>query len=234
MNDALSEADLREILTPEEYAKAVAPLVEPGGQGSPEWLKERCGHVTCSRFVDVLDFTKASKEGAKRAAYRKEVAIERITGQWIEHYVSRPMRDGIEREPDAKMAYEARTGRLLLDSGFRKHPTLAWVGGSPDALIVPGGGIEIKCPLPTTHVDTLVDGMDPDHLPQVQGLMWLHDAQWWDFCSYCPVFEEPLRTYIQRIPRDDAYIAALETSVRTFLAEVAALVERLTRKSADR
>lgn len=224
-----SDEDIRGLLTPEELAAANRPVIEEGAQGSIAWLKERCGYVTASRFKDVMDFTKAGKESAKRAGYRKQVIIERITGKPLDHFVSGPMLDGIEREPMAKMAYEARTGRMLRDYAFKKHPTLAWVGGSPDALIGEFGGFECKCPTAPTHLDTLLNGMDADeHMPQVQGLIWLFDADWWDFISYCPVFDEPLRTYIQRIPRDEVYIAAIEERVVTFLAEVDAQIAALT------
>ena len=228
MSADLTDADIREALGSSPDGQR-SPL--PGEQGSAEFFAARRGFITGSRFKDVMDFNKGTpakdgkpakpgKESAKRAAYRAEVVIERITGRSIDHYVSGPMRDGIDREPLAKMAYEARTGRMLTDHGFRRHPTLPMVGGSPDALIGDDGGLEIKCPTPTTHLDTLLNGMDAEHIPQVQGYIWIFGAQWWDFCSYCPHFDEPLRTYIQRIPRDDAYLAELAAGVLTFAAEV--------------
>jgi len=217
MSADLSLDDIRYALGENHPDAQPQPL--PGAQGSAEWFAARRGHVTASRFKDVLDFTAKGKSSAKREAYLKEVVIERVTGRSIEHFVSGPMRDGIEREPVAKMAYEARTGRMLTDSPFLKHPTLAMVGGSPDAL-VDEGGLEIKCPTPLVHLDTLLNGMDEDHAPQVQGLIWITGAAWWDFCSFCPHFDEPLRTYVQRIPRDEAYIATLDEAVRLFLDEV--------------
>lgn len=231
MSAAFTDADLRETLGA-DYTAANAPVIEPGAQRSPEWLAERAGHVTCSRFRDVMDFNKSGKESSKRAAYRKEVVIERITGRPLEHYVSGPMLDGIEREPMAKMSYEARTGAILRDCGFQRHQSIKWVGGSPDALIGDDGGLECKCPTPATHIDTLLFGMDAEHLPQVQGLMWIFGAQWWDFASYCPVFDEPLRTYVQRIERDETYIAELAGNVLQFLDEVAALELRLLGRAA--
>ncbi len=218
---SLDDADLREILTPQEYVAATAPVAADGAQGSVQWLMERVGHVTCSRFGDVMDFNKSGKESAKRRDYRKQVVIERVTRKPLAHFVSGPMLDGIEREPMAKMAYEARTGRMLRDNGFQRHKSIAWVGGSPDALIGDNGGLECKCPTAPTHLDTLLNGMnDEEHMPQVQGLMWIFGADWWDFCSYCPMFDEPLRTYIQRVERDNEYIKSVEVNVREFLSSV--------------
>lgn len=229
-------AEMREILGERNPDAQPVPLA--GEQGSAEWFAARRGRATASRFKDARDFRigrgdKRGEETAKRAAYRKELVIERVTGRSVEHYVTGPMRDGIDREPLAKMAYEARTGRMLVESGFVRHPTLPMVGGSPDALIGDDGGLEVKSPTPLVHLQTLIDGMDADHLPQVQGLIWITGAQWWDFCSYCPHFDEPLRTYIQRIPRDDAYIAELAADIALFLREVDAQVELLRKIAAS-
>ena len=222
----IDDTDLdREMAEFEQQSKAAlakessAPTAE---QGTPAWLQERVGHCTASRFRDVMDFTKGGKPSAKREAYKLELVIERITGQPTEHFVSKPMMDGIEREPMAKMAYERRTGAMLQSSGFRHHKTIKWVGGSPDALL-DGGGLECKCPTPPTHIKTILDGMDDEHMPQVQGLIWLFDEKWWDFESFCPIFDEPLRTYIQRIPRNDDYLAELVANIGIFLGEVDAL-----------
>jgi len=66
-------------------------------QGSIEWLLERCGHITASRFKDVLDILKNGKPGAKRESYKLELVYERITGRPYEHFVNKAMADGIER-----------------------------------------------------------------------------------------------------------------------------------------
>ena len=91
-------------------------------QGTITWLMERLGHCTASRFRDVMDFTKKGEPGAKHKAYLLDLVGERITGSPAQHWLSQPMQDGIEREPYAKMAYEARTGRMLADCGFTHHP----------------------------------------------------------------------------------------------------------------
>lgn len=196
-------------------------------QGSIEWLMERLGHCTASRFKDVLNFQKSGKEGTKRAAYRMELVVERLTGKPAEHFVSNAMQDGLDREPIAKMAYEARTGLMLHETGFTHHPSIQWVGGSPDALIGSDGGAEFKCPTPGTHVDTLLNGMSNDHLPQIQGLIWIFGRQWWDFASYQPIFPEALQLYIQRVPANHVYIADLEIAVLKLLDEIDAQHKKL-------
>ena len=192
----------------------------PGEQGSAEWLQSRCGNCTASRFKDVMDFTKGGKEGAKRAAYRMETVIERITGISAEHFVSDAMQWGTDTEPLARMAYEARTGAMVMVPGFVHHPTIPLCGGSPDGFVDDDGGVEFKCPNTSTHIKTLLSG-ECEHLPQIQGLMWITGRQWWDFVSFDPRLPDGLNLYVKRIERDDDYIAELAGNVLKFLGEVA-------------
>lgn len=191
-------------------------------QGSTQWLFDRVGFCTASRFKDVMDKLKSGKPGAKRETYLWETVIERLTGQPQDHFTSAAMQYGIESEPLARMAFESKTGCLAEEVGFIKHPTIDLCGGSPDGLI-DDGGLEIKCPWNSAnHLKTVRDGMPEEHIAQVQGLMWITERRWWDFVSFDPRMPEPLQLYVQRIERDDAYIAKLEAEVISFLAEVAA------------
>lgn len=203
---------------------------EQGEQGSADWLMSRCGHVTASRFKDVLDFTKAGKPGAKRTAYLWEIVVERLTGSPVQHYVNAAMEHGTVYEPEARMAHEA-TGVMVMETGFLHHPSIQFVGGSPDGLIGDDGGAEYKCPFNSAiHLQTWMNGMPEDHAGQVQGLMWITGRQWWDFCSFDPRMPEHLQLYVQRIERDDAYIAKLEAEVVVFLSEVDQIIETLKDK----
>lgn len=196
---------------------------EEGEQGSISWLMERVGYCTASRFKDVLDFTKAGKPGAKRTAYLWELVIERLTGKPAQHYTSAAMEHGIANEPLARMAYEAATGSMMTQTGFRKHPAIPYVGGSPDG-ILDGGGWEAKCPYnPQHHLQCFLTGMPEDHIPQVQGLIWLHDAEFWDFSSFSPEMPPALQLFTVRIMRDAEYIISLESAIVQFLAQVADL-----------
>lgn len=200
--------------------------VEPGEQGSLTWLLERVGHCTASRFADVLDRLKNGSRGAKSKTYLMEVVCERITGRPVEHYVNSAMEHGTATEPLARMAYEARTGNMVAQPGFLHHPTIEWVGGSVDGLVDDDGMIEIKCPTTSTHIKTLL-GTECEHLPQIQGYLWITGRTWCDFVSFDPRMPEHLRLFVQRIERDDEYIARLEGDVIQFLSEVAAMGEKL-------
>lgn len=186
-----------------------------------QWLMDRTGKVTASNFGKVRGTP------AKREAYLFEHVCERITGQPTDHYISKPMLDGIEREPFARMKYEAATGAIVEEVGFLPHPELPLVGGSPDGLIGSDGIIECKCPTAPTHIRTLLDGMSSDHLPQIQGILWITGRKFCDFISYYPDLPPPLDLHIQRIERDEEYIKALAEDVAKFLADADALLARL-------
>lgn len=212
-----------------ERVAAKDRLAEGNAQGSAAWLYERVGYVTASRFDAVIAKTKAGKPTAEREKYLWELVVERVTGQPQDHFASSAMQWGTDQEQASRMDYEARTGAMVEQVGFLKHPTLPMVGGSPDGLIDEDGGWESKSPFNSgIHLQTFIAGAMPDdHRAQVQGLMWITDRDWWDFQSFDPRLPEPLCRFVQRIERDDAYIAALETEIVAFSAEVAAIVKKL-------
>jgi predicted phage-related endonuclease len=191
----------------------------PGEQGTSEWLYQRKGLCTGSRFKDVLDFQKSGKEGAKRAAYRIELVIERLTGRPVEHFVSAEMLWGTEMEPMARMAYESHTGSMVAEAHFIAHPTIPLCGGSVDGLVDEDGMIEIKCPKTSTHINTMLS-RECEHLPQIQGYMAITGRKWCDFISFDPRMPDALQLYVQRLYRDAEYIAKLEAEILKFLVEV--------------
>lgn len=189
-------------------------------QGSPEWLVERAGCATASRYKDILAKVK-SGEAAGRRNYRMALVTERLTGVPLETFTNAAMQHGTDHEPFAREAYEIQTGEDVQQVGFIKHPTLQWVGGSPDGCVGDDGLIECKCPyVSTVHVETLQNGMPAEHMAQVQGLLWITGRQWVDFVSFDPRMPEHLRLHVQRIKRDEEYIGTLEIEVRAFLKEV--------------
>lgn len=196
-------------------------------QGTQDWLKDRAGHATASRFKDVLAKIK-NGEAATRAKYRIQLVTERLTGLPVEGYKNAAMAWGTEREPEARMAYEEMTGEIVAEVGFMAHPLVKWCGASPDGLVGTSGMVEIKCPFESTvHVLTLTDGMPAEHIPQVQGNLWVNGRQWCDFISYDPRMPEGLQLYRQRIERDNKFIASLAEEVEKFLGEVQAQHNKL-------
>lgn len=195
-------------------------------QRTHAWLMQRVGHVTASRFKAVLAKVKSGQPAQARKDYLMELVCERLTGQPTQRFVNAAMQWGTEQEPYARDAYVARTGRQVDEIGFVKHPELM-VGVSPDGVVDLEGLIEIKCMSTANHVASMMNGMDPDHMAQIQGQMWVTGYSWCDFVSFDPRMPEGLDLYIQRIHRDPAYIANLETEIRHFLVEVDTMTKAL-------
>ena len=210
------------------------PTSGEGAQGSAAWLYERVGYITASRFGAVIAKQKSGKPTAERAKYLWEIVVERVTGQPQDHFTNSAMQWGTDQEQRSRMDYEARTGSMVEEVGFLKHPTLPMVGGSPDGLIGEDGGWESKSPYNSgIHLQTVLAGAMPEeHMAQVQGLMLITGRKYWDFQSFDPRLPEPLCRFVQRIERDDAYIAAMETEIITFSAEVNAIVLKLQERTA--
>lgn len=204
-------------------------VTETLDQRSDEWLRARLGHATGSRFKDVMARLKSGAPAKARQDYALELATERITGLMADNFVSAAMKWGTEQEEAARTAYIAVTGSWVEETGFIRHREIA-AGVSPDGLVDDNGMIEIKCPFNSNnHVVTMLEGMPDDHMPQVQGQMWITGRAWNDFCSFDPRMPEHLRLYRQRINRDDGYIQRLESEVRNFLAEVDEITAKLMR-----
>jgi putative phage-type endonuclease len=192
-------------------------------QRSPEWFAARLGKATASNFAHVL----AAKSTAANRNYRVKLALERITGRQEDVFQNDAMRQGTEREPFARIAYESATGNLAEEVGFCLHDVLD-CGASPDGLIDAVKGLEVKCPTPGKHCEYLRQKAEPaEYTAQIQGCMWITDRQEWDFVSYCPEFPENAQLIVRTIKRDQAYIDKLAAAVEAFMQEVAAEVDAI-------
>lgn len=210
-------------------------LERMSNQGGMDWLRQRAGHATASRFCDILAVSKKDGKPLKaREDYLMELVVEQITGEPIITASSYAMQWGTDSEPYARAAYEAATATMVREVGFAKHKVHKWVGASSDGLIGTNGGIEIKCPFNSAiHLATWEHGMPEHHQPQVFGQMWVLGVDWIDYCSYDPRMQnggEHLKLYRQRIERNQQYIDNLEDQVLTFLSEVDAKVKMFLAK----
>jgi putative phage-type endonuclease len=188
-------------------------------QRTEEWFAARCGKVTASRVADVIAKTK-SGYGAGRANYMADLVVERLTGQKAQGFSNAAMEWGVEQEPAARAAYSAKTGILVEEVGFIDHPTVAMSGASPDGF-AEEGLVEIKCPNTATHLEYVLAQLPPlKYFTQMQWQMACTGRPFCDFVSYDPRLPERLQLLVVRVPRDDEYIAMLETEVTKFLAEL--------------
>jgi len=192
-------------------------------QGTEEWKQARVGVPSGSKFSNIM----AKGSGATRATYLTELALERITNVREEFKTTFAMEQGTEREPLARLAYEANTGQLVTEIGFCMHDIFR-VGVSPDGLVGLNGMCEYKCPTPKTHLEYL--RLEPNKCPpayrwQVQGQLWVSDREWCDFVSYNPDFPENAQLIIRRVERDKKAINELEIEIIKFLEDIEREVE---------
>jgi YqaJ-like viral recombinase domain len=190
-------------------------------QRTPEWFAARCGRLTGTGAAAMVT-TIRSGEAAARRDLRTDLVVERLTGISRDQfgYKSPEMQWGIDHEADARRAYEAETGAVVTACGFLAHPELL-TGCSPDGLIRDVGVLEVKCPKPATHLETLRSRRVPAiYLPQVRHALWITGAAWCDFVSFDPRFPGPLSLAIVRITLDAGERAGWEVIVRSFLTEV--------------
>lgn len=198
-------------------------------QGSPEWFAQRAGKVTASRVSDVIAKTKTGW-GASRANYAAQIVAERLTGNVEPTFTNAAMQWGTDKEPQAREAYEFHAGVFVDQVGMIDHPRIAMTGASPDGLVGDDGLVEIKCPNTATHIETLLSGKVPaKYVTQMAWQMACTGRAWCDFVSFDPRMPEHMRLFVQRVDRDDALIATLESEVSAFLTEVSDTVTALTR-----
>jgi hypothetical protein len=194
-------------------------------QRSDAWRAARLGKLCGSKAADMLAKRNDGKPAAGRTNLLTQLVLERVTGRSQEGgYQSKYMEQGTEREADAAGYYEALTGRLVFPVGFLQHPTLA-AGVSLDGYIgeleQPEGIVEIKCPIPATHLEYLETGVVPgDYLKQIAHALWITGAQWCDWVSFNPDFPEPLRAKLVRVEASLIDLKAYEGLVEIFLREV--------------
>jgi len=194
-------------------------------QRTEEWFQARLGKVTASRVADVLAKIK-SGESASRRNYKIQLVSERLTGEKQETYINQAMQDGIDREFYARERYVQQFGEVE-EVGFVKHPTLE-AGASPDGMVGDDGIIEIKCPMGSTHTETLMTQDVPSrYIPQIQFQLLVTGRKWCDFVSYNPMFPEHLQVFVKRVEADPVYQKELESEVKQFLSEVDNVINKL-------
>jgi putative phage-type endonuclease len=205
-------------------------------QGSDEWIQARLGRLTASRFHEAV----ARKKGGwadSRYTYMLELRWERMSRQPFPRFMNDHMRRGTELEPVARAEYARRSKDVVdgvVEVGFIQHPIIEYSGASPDGLVGESGLVEIKCPLPNTHLSTL-DGAPPKlayHL-QMQWTMACTGRRWCDFVSFDPnlVDEDGNLTVhalkVIRVDRDNEWIEEMENQAVEFLHELTSQMRKL-------
>lgn len=200
-------------------------------QGSEDWLQARVGACTASRFSDARGkLTKASKNGAAgdpngdAIRYAWLIAMETIARKPLDDtFVTYAMRRGRDLEPQARQAYELRTGALIEEVSLILTDDERF-GYSADGFRDDDGLIEIKCPLACDKLGQVWEHPETAHLEyidQINGGLWITGRKYCDLVVYCdwlaPVGKD---LFVKRIWRDEAAIEALESDLIGFMRMV--------------
>lgn len=193
-------------------------------QGTDAWKQLRVGMLTASTIKDILKGKRGGCLEAREKALRSMV-WERLTGlPETGFFGGKYVKDGVEREPFARMGYEARFGVVVEETAFIQHDWMQ-VGVSLDGWVPrERRNLEIKCPKDTTHLEYLaLDETPEEYKAQVQAQLWVTGFEVCDFVSYHPDGDklgEGLDLHVIEVPRDEPYIKMIEAEATLFLAEV--------------
>ena len=199
-------------------------VIDSFPQLDPLWFSARLGNPGASSFDKIV--TNVKGEPSKSAtAYAMQLAGEIVSGKAEEHYVSRDMEIGIEREEDARRTFvwetkiNVREVALCYPDEHKKYHI------SPDGLCDDGGGLEVKCPKMKTHIKYLLEGKFPksDYNAQVQGSLMVTGLSHWWFISYYP----GIRPLIVKVLPDQEYIKKLSEALDSFCLQLYQMVAEI-------
>lgn len=200
-------------------------------QETEGWMQDRAGKFTASRSGDLMAKTRTGPS-ASRANLLALLAVERITGQCVETYQNAAMARGSELEGEARDAYSFESGLAIQECGFVQHPTMPYVGCSPDGLIGDSGLIEIKCPASMQkHLESLRNGAHAqEYRWQLQHQLMVTGREWVRAISYDPRFPDGLQIAEVLVERDESAIKELLEEIRKAEVEVSAIVAELVER----
>lgn len=149
-------------------------------QRGEAWEKIRVGKVGGSEIIGLT-----TPGRMKNLLYKK--AAEILTGEQESVFVTEAMQAGIDNEPVVSEIYEKEEFVVLTVPGYITNSEYEYLGLSPDGIENNWKvGIEIKCPMPKGHVETVAsEGVPKDYRPQVAHyFLMLPDLEEMAFLSY--------------------------------------------------
>ena len=189
------------------------------------------GQIKSERVQEFNDRTKIANDSGEQLPVTQEEDIfmlreEEMAAKEEKSFAYNiPVKYGKMMEPFARECYEKLTGFQVTEVGFIEHSDgSSGFGCSPDGLVATSEdpstnffkwrhGIEIKCPIPETHIGWLIDGTLPsEHKIQVETCLAVTGLDRWDFLSYCPGYA-PLLVTVRRSEFTEQLLAGLKILV---------------------
>lgn len=200
-------------------------------QGTGNFWNARIGKLTASRMSAAMSYLKSGADSQARKDLKTEILAERLTDSIVPKYCSPAMQWGIDQEPAAKEAFEAKTGLKITDVGLIDHIEIDNFGASPDGFVSDGNSIEIKCPNTATHLNYLMEGKIPEaYKPQMCVQKSCTGKNVW-FASFDPRLPKHLQLFVKLYEPTDDEIAEVEQEAVKFLNEVEQMFTQLTEQS---
>ncbi len=185
-------------------------------QGTDTWWEAKRGVPSASNFDQIITPKKMTASASQIPFITR--LIEDIKNPSPNYFTTQggPVNAatdyGRATEDEARRWYEiqpeagkvTQVGFCLTDDGR--------FGCSPDGLVDPDGGLELKCPTRHVHLLYLLAGVLPlEYKCQVHGCLVVTGRKWWDFVSYCKD-EEKFRVRV--VP--DAFTQAMRIQMEVF------------------
>tara|TARA_B100001996_G_C18662583_1_gene593646 strand:+ start:995 stop:1816 length:822 start_codon:yes stop_codon:yes gene_type:complete len=112
-------------------------------QRSAEWFAERVRKITASNLGACLGLVSYT---SRIEAYNRAMGASPISEINTPEKKNEACEYGIANEPHAIAEYERVTGNRVDEARFVPHPTIKWIGASPDGYVGDMGMLEVKCP----------------------------------------------------------------------------------------
>jgi hypothetical protein len=191
-------------------------------QGSADWYQRRAVIPTASEFHHVI-----TPKTQKLAEARHKYAVRIIAGRllrWQADSLDRisHIQDGREQEQFAVAQMEMLNDIETKAIGFVETEDGRF-GASPDRVVMAGDKIAItaesKCPTIPVQLERLLFGHGSDYVCQVQGQLFVCEADRAIFVSY----QNRMPLYMTETGRDEAFIKKLSDALEQFSDELEAL-----------
>lgn len=192
-------------------------------QLTDKWLAMHVGRPTASEFHQFMTPAFEVRKGEMFHSFVARKAAEKWRGKPLSGFSTFATEQGMLREDEAlpwlMLEYDQEIRRVGFVEGADGR-----CGCSPDGLIEPDGGCEIKCPEPHTHVRYLLAGEVPkDYLCQVHGSLYVTGRKWWQFVSYAVRFPKLVIT----VQRDEAIMEKIGAALAAFYLSFDRAMDRL-------
>lgn len=185
-----------------------------------ELSPDRAGRITGSRIAKILGLSpNGDKDTAMREMVREHLGLPPdFTGNWATEH-------GHEFEDQAITLYESRY-RVMVHGGgrFVPHPTIDWLGVTPDGLVGANGLVEAKCP-PRRARYTRVDER-PDFEAQIRLQLECTRRLWGDLAVYKddPSLHPEDRLFPSRVHYDKAWWPGIEPKLQGFIDQYRTII----------